>query len=99
MKKAEKQGVILTSIGISGTNTTDPEVSEMWDGIIAVARKYSGIKHVNSFTVDYEEMIAAFTVVPDYSVPGRDKDIEAFREEVKEMHPDMMFKIRIGIDM
>ena len=43
--------------------------------------------------------IAAFTVVPDYSVPGRDRDIEVCREEVKEMHPDMMFKIRIGIDV
>ena len=99
IKRAGEQGVTLTSVGIIGTNTTDPEAMEKWDRIIAVARKYDGIKKVHSFSRDPEEGIVAFVVIPDYSVAERDEEVDAFIREIKSMHPDMTFDIAVGIDM
>ena len=99
IKKAGEQGVTLTSIGVIGTNTTDPEMIEKWDRIIAVARKYKGIRKVTSFSKDQEEDIVSFVVVPDYSVAERDEEVDAFIKEIKDMHPELTFDIGVGIDL
>lgn len=99
IRKAEEQGVTLTSVGISGVNTTDPEAVEIWDRIIDVARKYKGLKQLHSFEIDAEEKYMSFAAVPDYAEKNRDESIRTFTEEIKRMYPDMTVDIRTGIDM
>ena len=99
IRSAEEQGVTLTSVGISGTNTTDPDMLVVWDAIIDAARKYDGIKKVHSLMIDQEERVIDFAVVPDYSVKSRDESIREFTEEIEGMYPDMTIGIREEIDM
>ena len=99
IRSAAEQGVTLTSVGISCTNTTDPEALGMWDDIIAVARKHEGVKRVHSLMVDREENVVSFAVVPDYSVKRRDESIQAFIRELGERYPETEFDIREEIDM
>lgn len=99
IKKAAEQGVTITSIGIGGSNTEDPDMLETWDEIIAAARKHRGIKRVHSFVRDPDEGIISFMIVPDYSRADRDEEVRAFTEEIQSRYPDMTFEIRTGIDM
>jgi len=99
IRSAAEQGVTLTSVGISGTNTTDPEALRMWDEIIAVARKHEGIKRVHSLMMDKEENVISFAVVPDYSVKRRDESLRAFIGELEGMYPGTAFDVREEIDM
>jgi cation diffusion facilitator family transporter len=99
IRKAEEQGVTLTSVGISGVNTTDPGAVAIMDEIIDAARKYEGLKQLHSFDIDAEENILSFTAVPDYSAADRDGYIRMFTEEIRSMYPEMTVDIRTGIDM
>lgn len=99
IKRAAEHGVILTSVGICATNTTDPETVKAWDNIIATAGKHDAVKYVHSFMVDFEEKSMSFAVVPDYSVKERDKSIAIFIEEIENLYPDMRVEILKEIDM
>ncbi len=99
IRRAAEKGVILTSVGVCATNTTDPEVIKAWDDIIAAAGKHDGVKRVHSFMADFEENYMSFAVVPDYSVEDRDDSIAVFIEEIESLYPDMRIEILKEIDM
>ncbi len=99
IKRADEQGIMLTSVGISGTSLTSPGAMEMWDDIITSAREHKGVKHVHSFEFDEEEDMISFVVVPDYSVADNDRIIKEFTEDIKSKYPGVTFDIRTGVDM
>ncbi len=99
INKARKMGVVITSVGISGTDLSDPEALKIQDEIADISTRYDGIKKVNAFTIDLNNKIISFYAVPDYSVKDREEDIEAFRKELKKRFPDYHIYIQEGIDM
>lgn len=99
IRHAAREGLTLTSVGVSGTNITDPEAAEIWDTILDAARKQKGILRVHSFAVDLEEKVISFYAVPDYSRKDRRQLMESFRQELEAMYPDMAIEIMEGIDL
>ncbi|MBQ6149112.1 MAG: cation transporter [Oscillospiraceae bacterium] len=99
INKAEKMGVVITSVGISGTDLSDPETIRMSDLIVERAIKYKSIKRISAFTIDLKNKIISFYIVPDYSVKERETDIEAFRQELQKCFPAYHIYIQKGIDV
>lgn len=99
IRRAKAEGLTLTSVGISGTNISDPEASEIWDTIVEIARKHESILRVHSFTVDFDEKIISFYLVPDYSKKDRKDSIQAFRDELSPLFPGMSIEIFEAIDI
>ena len=99
IRHAKDLGVMITSVGISAANLSDPKAAEIVDNIIEIARKHKCVKHVHSLTVDFEEKEMSFYVVPDYSIKHREKDLEAFHKDVCDAYPDMVVEINTTIDL
>lgn len=99
IRKADDLGVMLTSVGISGTNTSDPDTIKAWDKIIRIASTHKGIRRVQSFSIDMDEHALSFYAVPDYSFKQRDADFEEFLSEIQTAFPDMRVDIYKAVDM
>ena len=101
IREGEEIGVVLTSVGISGTNVTDPEAVKIWDAVIDLATKYGSIKRVYSFTIDPENREISFYVTQDYAVNRKtcSEELSRFRQEVCGAFPDMRVEIQQGIDV
>ncbi len=98
-KKALEQGLMLTSVGIIGTNTKSPEAVDIMDRIIDISRKYSAISKIHSFMIDPENKTAAFYIVHDFSDRSHEKTRESLRTELYEKFPDYTFIINSGINI
>jgi divalent metal cation (Fe/Co/Zn/Cd) transporter len=99
IRHAKKEGLILTSVGISGTNISDPEATEIWDKILGLIMNHEFILRAHSFAIDLEENVISFYVVLDYSVRDRVQLMKKFREELAGMYPDMTIEIFEAIDI
>ena len=99
IKKAYDLGVTITSVGISCTNIHDKKSADMYDQIIDIARKYSGISKVQSFTLDKEENTISFYVVPDYSFKTYRRDIEDMESQIRDKWPDMQLDIHVTAEL
>lgn len=95
---AREYGVTLTSVGISGTKVADPKADEVWDHILLTTLRHKDIVHAHSFRVDFKKKIIHFTVVLDYGVADRQKEIEALEREIKALYPDMKIDIATAIN-
>jgi divalent metal cation (Fe/Co/Zn/Cd) transporter len=100
IRKGKEIGILITSVGITGTNITDPETAKVWDTIIALAKSHKSIRRLNSFVLDMERREISFYVIPDYNVKHqiRSKELEHFAEQVREAFPDLTVEILQGID-
>ena len=100
IRKGEEIGVLLTSVGISGTDVDDPAATRIWDSVIDTARQYKSIKRVCSPVIDPETSAISFYVIQDYgfSRRERDSDMQLFSEQIRAALPEMRTDIRTGID-
>lgn len=94
-------GIQITSVGITGTNITDPETAKMWDTIISLAETHKSIRRVNSFVLDPERREISFYVIPDYNVKRqtRNEALDHFEKQVRAAFPDMTIEMLQGIDV
>ena len=100
IREAEELGVVLTSVGITGTNISDPDAVQVWDSIIDMARGYGSIKRVYSFIIDRESRLISFYVTQNSTRNRRvcDEELRQFIRQVSDTWPDMQVDIRQGID-
>ena len=99
IRNADAMGVSITSVGINGTNTKDPAVSELLDRIYGIAMDYKGVRSIHAFTVDQEEKMMSFYLVPDYSVKKYWLDTDAFIRRVRSTWPEMYIDIHLATDL
>ena len=101
IRVAAEQGLTLTSVGITGSNLSDPQAAEIWDIILDKARspQYSDILKAQQFTVDFEKNIISFYAVLDYSSKTRELTLEQFREDLQQVFPGMQIEIFKEIDI
>ena len=99
IRKAKEHGLTLTSVGITGSNISDPRAAEIIDTVIDRARKYKDIIRTQLFTVDFEEKVISFYVVLDYSSKDRENSLEQLKSELEEIFPDMTIDIATAIDI
>lgn len=99
IKKAGDLGVTITSVGISSTNTRDPQSAEMYDQILDIAKNLKGISKVHSFNLDPEEKIISFYVVPDYTDKKYKKDIKQLENSVHECWPDIHLELHVTSEL
>ncbi len=99
IKKACELGVTITSVGISCTNTHDLKSAEIYDQLLDITRNLKGIVKVHSFTLDNEENIISFYVLPNYTEKKYRKDIKLLEERVHECWPDMHLDLHITSEL
>lgn len=99
IRKAAEHGLDLTSVGITGNDLSDPRAAKIWDTILYRVREHEGIRHAQLFTVDFDEKVISFYVVPDYGRKDRDGLVRALRKELEEIFPDMTIEIYQSIDI
>ena len=73
IRDAQEYGLTLTSVGITGSNLSDPRAAEICDTILDKARgpEYGDILRAQLFTVDFERQVISFYVVLDYASKTR----------------------------
>ena len=94
--KAAEYGVMITSVGITGTNVTSEEAADIWDRIIAQTLKHDSILRAQSFNVDFEQKLITFSVVENPKEKNREADINRLQEELQSEFPDMKIEIDIA---
>ncbi len=99
IRKAEKAGVWLTSIGICGTPVTDPRAVRIWDTVLDTVLKYKSIVRAHSFVADFEEKVISFYIVQDYNNKQRSEERQRFTEELEGLFPEMTVELYNGIDI
>ena len=101
IRESQDLGVQLTSVGIAGTNLSDPASVRMWDTVIDLAKSHGSIKRVYSFVIDRENREISFYVTQDYSIRRRicEEELRRFTRQVRDAFPDMWIEIQQGIDV
>ena len=95
-KKAKELGVILTSVGVNGVPAASKEADEIWDAVIARVLNHKSILRAQSFSVDFEKKLIAFSVVENTAVKDRKEDLRHLSEELQADYPDMKIEIVIA---
>ena len=90
-EKTAELGVTITSVGITGTDTTSPEAVEMWDTIIRMVMKHTSIQRVHSFSVDFIQHEIYFSVVRKHS--NNKDDLKELQKELENKYPGMKITI------
>lgn len=100
IRRAEGLGITLTSVGICGTDITDPDAMKAWDEIISMARKYKSIRRVSSFFIDPDSHDLSFYVTQNLETNRQTaaRELRAFTQSVHEAFPEMHVDIHLGID-
>ncbi len=98
-RMALKAGLILTSVGIVGSDTQSPEAVEMWDKIIELSVKHKEIERVHSFTLDLDNKVSSFYVVNAYRDKNPVKTREDFLKELSAIYPEIDFIIEPGMNL
>ncbi len=99
IRKAAGLGLTLTSVGITGSNLGNPRAAEIWDRILYTIREYRDLQQAQLFTVDFEDKVISFYVVPDYACKSWPASLKALEERLGEMFPDMKVEIHDAIDI
>ena len=93
-ENADKLGLTLTAVGITGANTNSPEADRIWDAILDTVRAHKEIKKAHSFRADFQEKQIFFTIVPDIEDPDKEEHLKKLSDEIQKQFPDMTVSIQ-----
>lgn len=99
IRKAAKEGLTLTSVGVTASNLSDPRAAKIWDTILYRLSKHRGILRAQLFTVDFDEKIISFYVVLDYGQKNREDAVRLLKKDLEQLFPDMTIEIHESIDI
>ena len=97
IRRADEQGVTLTSVGIYGVDI-DPESDEIRDRILQVIRAHPEFRRACAFNYDAEEKTCFFNVLLDPAVRDRRAYVAKLQEELTDRFPGMRFDIDVSQD-
>ena len=92
----DKYGVILT-VGIYASNTADPAACAVFDEILEIQKKHTGITQIHGFYVDWEQEVISFDLVVDFRYDGPEISRSICRELSKN-HPGCRIDIVLDTD-
>ena len=98
IRKARKEGLTLTSVGIISSSAPDPEVEAICDTIIDLARKDPSILRVQGITVDLEENTIDFSIVQKPAKKGDISSRRKMEETVSALYPEMTVEVDTAVD-
>lgn len=93
IRKAKEYGVTITSIGVNGTNLTDPEACRILDTVLHKSMEYASVEKVHSFRVDFAEKEMSFCIVQKFSGKTQEQDRQALLSDLRYIFPDMAVEI------
>lgn len=97
--QAAEMDIIISSVGINGISTSDPEFMELWDAVIDMALEHENVIRISGLNLDKEANHLSFYVVQDYSSDDLGSDREKLREELLTRYPDLDIDIYTAIDI
>ncbi len=95
----EEHHIVLATVGIYSRNTTDDEVSAMYDAVRLVVMGHGGVLQMHGFYVDTEQKTASFDLVIDFLVTNREELHAHIQDEVQKLYPDYTFSIALDRDL
>ena len=95
---ARKEGLILTSVGISGSSDSSAETDAIWAQVVESVANYRGILRAHSFMIDPEGKQMSFYIVEDYEDKDSDKEKELLLDELRQKFPSMEIEIHSSIN-
>lgn len=94
----EKNGVILTAVGVLALNTTDDEAKEMRTKVTEAVLAQPYVLQIHGFRCDLAKKIIHFDLVVDFLAPQRRLVLSSAREKVQELYPDYQIQIEADSD-
>ena len=95
---ARKEGLILTSVGISGSSDLSAETDAIWEQIIESVSRCKGILRVHSFVIDPDGNHMSFYIVEDYEAKDMRKEKELLMQDLQQKFPSMDIEIYSSIN-
>ncbi|MBP5163303.1 MAG: cation transporter [Spirochaetales bacterium] len=93
-----KEGLVLTSVGISGSSDTDPETDAIWEKIVETVGKYKSILRAHTFVIDPERKEMSFYIVEDYDKDPSENEKELLLQDLMQEFPSMSIDIHSSIN-
>ena len=94
----QKNGVILTAIGVYSMNTKDPEAAAAREQIREIVSGFPEILQMHGFHMDREEKAIRFDVVVSFDAKDRSEVYQKVCEEVREAFPEYRLQITMDTD-
>ena len=94
----EKNGVILTAVGVLALNTTDDKAKEMRTKVTEAVLAQPYVLQIHGFRCDLAKKIIHFDLVVDFLAPQRRLVLNSAREKVQELYPDYQIQIEADSD-
>ena len=94
----EKNGVILTAVGILSLNTTDDKAKEMRSKVTETVLAEPYVLEIHGFRCDLTNKTIHFDLVVDFLAPQRRLVYSTVLEKVQEIYPDYTIQIEADSD-
>lgn len=92
-------GVLLTGIGIYSRNTTDDDISRIYNDITTIVMKHDGVIQMHGFYVDLEKKKIHFDIIIDFTVKDRNALFELIKQEVSDAYSEFEVSMIMDIDI
>ena len=95
---ALKEGLVLTSVGISGSSDQSPETDEIWERVVETVGKYKSILRAHTFVIDPERKEMSFYIIEDYDKDPSENEKELLLQDLMQEFPSMRIEIHSSIN-
>lgn len=95
----ERNGVILSAVGIYSMNTKDEEAVKVRENIFKIVHTYKSVIQMHGFYYNKTERTINFDIIIDYDDKNKNKTYECILEDVKKDYPDFSINITMDFDV
>lgn len=94
----QKNGVILTAIGVYSMNTRNPEAAAVQEQIRGIISGFPEILQMHGFYMNQAEKVIRFDIVVSFDAKDRSAVYQKVCEQVQESFPDYRLQITMDTD-
>ena len=95
----EKHGVVLATVGVYASNTTNDEIVAMRSAITQVVMGHDDVLQMHGFFVDEPHRRVMFDLIIDFDRADRRELYEHILHDVQELYPDYTFTVTLDRDL
>ena len=95
----QEHGVVLATVGVYSSNTTNDEIAAMRSAITGVVMGHDDVLQVHGFFVDEPHKHVTFDLIIDFDRADRKELYQHILHDVQEMYPDYTFAITLDRDL
>lgn len=94
----KETGVVITTVGVYATNTSDDWVLAVKTAVTKIVMEHEKILQMHGFYMDTTRKTISFDIIPDFSTPDRHALRDEILCEIQKSYPDYIININLDSD-